>query len=77
MARERYPKLRTALRRRRSRYGTLNIDVNSARFIEREGVPNDAKVVGQTWQYPNKSGGPDKRFKNNRQIPTALYEEVP
>jgi hypothetical protein len=57
-------------------YAALTIDVGSGRFIEREGVPKDAKVVGQTWQYPNKSGGPDKRFKNNRQIPIALYEEV-
>jgi hypothetical protein len=57
-------------------YAALSIDVGNGRFIEREGVPKDAKAVGQTWQYPNKSGGPDKRFKNNRQIPIALYEEV-
>ena len=36
-------------------------------------VPRDAKVVGKTWQYVNKDGGPDRRFSNNRQMPVALY----
>ena len=26
-----------------------------------------------TWQYANKSGGPDRRFNNNRQLPICLY----
>ncbi len=46
------------------------------RFIEDDGVPGDAEVVDQTWKYVNKKGGPDKRFKNNRQLPIALYEEL-
>jgi uncharacterized tellurite resistance protein B-like protein len=33
-------------------------------------------VVDHTWQYVNKSGGPDRRFNNNRQIPICLYEEL-
>lgn len=41
-----------------------------------EGVPVDATVVGQTWKYVNKKGTPDKRFKDNKQLPVALYEEV-
>jgi Protein of unknown function (DUF4236) len=57
-------------------YGQLRIVSSDTRFIENEGVPSDAKVVGRTWQYVNKSGGPDKRFKNNRELPIALYEEV-
>ena len=35
--------------------------------------PTDAQCVGTTWQYANKSGGPDRRFKNNRQLPIMLY----
>jgi hypothetical protein len=58
------------------RYQDLNIEVSSSRFIESERVPNDAKIVGQTWKYVNKNGGPDKRFKDNRQLPIALYEEL-
>jgi hypothetical protein len=47
-----------------------------SRFIETEAVPSDASIVGQTWQHPNKSGGPDRRFKDNRQIPICLYETM-
>jgi hypothetical protein len=43
------------------------------RFIESEPPPADAQCVGTTWQYANKSGGPDRRFKNNRQLPIMLY----
>lgn len=57
-------------------YDALSIDVHAQRFIESERVPADAQVVGQTWQYVNKNGGPDRRFKGNRQIPIALYEEL-
>lgn len=57
-------------------YNDLNIDVSSNRFIESNGVPRDSEVVDQTWRYVNKKGGPDKRFKDNRQIPVTLYEEL-
>jgi hypothetical protein len=32
--------------------------------------------VDKTWRYVNKNGGPDRRFKDNRELPIALYEEV-
>ena len=57
-------------------YDRLRIAITSTQFIENSGVPRDSKVVGQTWQYVNKSGGPDRRFKDNRQLPIALYDEV-
>lgn len=57
-------------------YDDLSIVINEKRFIEDESVPRDAHVVDQTWQYVNKSGGPDRRFSNNRQIPVCLYEEL-
>jgi len=40
------------------------------------GVPSDAVIVDKTWRYVNKKGGPDKRFKDNEEIPIVLYEEV-
>ena len=46
------------------------------RFIEEEGVAGDAEVVGHTWKYVNKTGGPDRRFKDNRQLPICLFGEV-
>ncbi|WP_018915369.1 DUF4236 domain-containing protein [Thiomonas sp. FB-6] len=42
-------------------------------FIESGTPPADATVVAHTWQYVNKSGGPDRRFANNRQLPVCSY----
>lgn len=55
-------------------YSDLRIQYQDSRFIEEASVPSDAIIVGQTWQHPNKNGGPDRRFANNRQIPICLYE---
>lgn len=57
-------------------YSKLHLEFGNSRFIEGQGVPRDAQVVGHTWQYVNKSGGPDKRYKNNRQLPIVLYSEL-
>lgn len=57
-------------------YQNLNVSVEDARFIEDGSVPRDAKVVDHTWKYVNKRGGPDKRFKDNRELPIALYEDI-
>lgn len=57
-------------------YSDFRISVSSVRFVERDGVPKDAQVVGQTWQYVNRNGTPDQRFKNNKQIPVCLYGQV-
>lgn len=57
-------------------YRDLSIVATDKRFIEDGYVPHDTRVVGQTWQYVNKNGGPDRRFKNNRQLPICLYEEL-
>lgn len=56
-------------------YKNLQISGFSTRFIEDESVPRDAQVVDQTWRYVNKSGGPDRRFSNNRQLPICAYSE--
>jgi hypothetical protein len=57
-------------------YSDIKISSYTSRFIERDGIPKDAQVVGQTWEYVNKSGGPDKRFKNNSQLPICLYGKL-
>lgn len=54
----------------------LQVTVDGVRFHEVEGVPRDAKVVGQTWAKTNKDGSPDKRFKENYQIPVCLYGQI-
>lgn len=57
-------------------YSELQIDVTSTQFIESESVPRDAEIVGRTWQFVNKSGGRDRRFKENKQLPICRYEEI-
>ncbi|WP_244138008.1 hypothetical protein [Burkholderia sp. BCC0398] len=58
------------------RYDDLNLRNGSTQFIEEESVPRDAVVVGRTWRYVNKSGGPDRRFKDNRELPVVRYDEL-
>jgi hypothetical protein len=57
-------------------YQELRIDISATRFIESDTVPRDAELVDRTWKYVNKSGGPDKRFKDNKEIPVCRYEEI-
>lgn len=57
-------------------YSDISILSRTTRFVESEVIPRDAQVVGQTWKYVNKSGGPDKRFKDNKQLPICLYGEI-
>ena len=51
----------------------VQIECVDVPFVESEHVPEDAKVVGQTWAKSNKDGSPDRRFSNNYQIPVCLY----
>ncbi|MCU1285324.1 MAG: hypothetical protein JWO13_1674 [Acidobacteriales bacterium] len=54
-------------------YRNLETEARVVNFVEEEGVPSDSRVIGYTWQYTNKNGGPDKRFASNKQIPMAEY----
>jgi len=45
----------------------------STQFTENETVPSDSQVIGQTWAKCNKDGSPDRRFRDNYQIPVAHY----
>lgn len=54
-------------------YENLRSVATVQRFIEDGAVPSDSLVLGHTWQYVNVKGGPDRRFKNNRQLPILQY----
>lgn len=43
------------------------------RFIEEEKLPSDTRTVGHAWAKSNKDGSPDRRFRDNYQIPVVLY----
>ncbi len=57
-------------------YDKLEIHTEPTNFIEEEQVPRDTRVLYETWKHPNKRGGPDRRFKYNRQIPVCRYEAI-
>lgn len=57
-------------------HASLSFSTSSERFIEDGQVPPDTDVVDSTWKYANKRGGPDRRFKNNREIPICLYGKL-
>lgn len=45
-------------------------------FHEEERVPSDSEVIGYTWARTNKDGSPDRRFRDNYQIPIVRYVEL-
>jgi hypothetical protein len=57
-------------------YKNLDVVMTETRFIDDATPPADARIVGVTWRYVNKKGGPDRRFASNPQLPIALYEEI-
>lgn len=54
-------------------YKNVSITSSTKPMAETDPVPKDAMVIDHTWQYTNKDGGPDKRFKENRKIPICNY----
>lgn len=56
-------------------YQNLKISYDTIRFAD-EYPPSDANIIYNTWQYTNKGGGPDRRFKNNKEIPVCKYGEL-
>lgn len=53
-----------------------SVAAGTTNFVEDGGVPKDSTKVGTTWKYVNKSGGPDKRYKDNKQLPILQYGEL-
>jgi hypothetical protein len=49
---------------------------NAVSFIEAGTVPSDSKIIDKTWAKVNKNGTPDKRFKDNYQIPIVRYGDM-
>lgn len=57
-------------------YDSLRLTCTNQKVISDGQRPDDATLVGSTWKYLNTSGGPDKRFKDNRELPIYLYSEI-
>ncbi|MFQ9692188.1 MAG: DUF4236 domain-containing protein [Klebsiella michiganensis] len=54
----------------------LQISAENRRFQEEDGVPKDTSIDGHTWAKTNKNGSPDRRFKDNYQIPICIYGNI-
>lgn len=57
-------------------YRELEFSNSVVKFREDGNVPSDTTIAEYTWRYVNKSGGPDRRFINNVQLPVCLYGEL-
>jgi hypothetical protein len=57
-------------------YKDLIVELGTTQFVEEGSVPQDATLIDRTWKYVNKKGGPDRRFKDNRELPVMQYEEI-
>jgi len=53
----------------------LDMLVADTRFIENI-APKDTLIVDYTWRFVNNNGTPDRRFKNNRQLPACKYGTI-
>lgn len=65
----------------RERFGIIDLkelifDFTPVRFVESGKVPPDSKIIDQTWHKVNKNGAPDKRFRDNFQIPIVRYGRI-
>jgi hypothetical protein len=54
----------------------LQLSHMPVRFVETGSLPSDTKVIDRTWAKVNKNGSPDKRFKENYQIPIVRYGQI-
>ncbi|MGO8946874.1 MAG: hypothetical protein ACLQUY_04235 [Ktedonobacterales bacterium] len=52
-------------------YAQAQVTTAINNFIENGVVPPDARVVAYSWQFVNKDGGPDLRYKGNHQLPVT------
>jgi len=57
-------------------YSELAIECGTVSYVEDEGVPPDAKQIGETWQFVNRDGSRDRRFNNNRKLPVLEYGTI-
>jgi hypothetical protein len=44
--------------------------------VESESLPQDAEQIGHVWAKSNRDGSPDRRFRDNYQIPLMRYGEM-
>lgn len=56
-------------------YKNVAVSKKETLFVETSTPEVDAIIDSYTWLYVNKSGGPDRRFSHNKQLPVCIYSE--
>lgn len=54
-------------------YRDVVIEADTTRFVEPSPPPSDTPIEGNTWQFVNKDGSPDRRYKQNPKRFIARY----
>lgn len=54
-------------------FNEIQMNIGKMTFLEDEREPNDATLLGKTYEYTNKDGSPDKRYKENREVALVEY----
>lgn len=57
-------------------YTDVVLSFQETRFVEDGAVPSDAKLIGYTYRYVNKNGGPDRRYSYNPRYPLLHYGDI-
>ena len=55
---------------------TVKVSFAMTRFAETEQPPRDSVQRGSTWQFANKDGSRDARYRENQEIPYMVYAEL-
>ncbi|MCH3971756.1 MAG: DUF4236 domain-containing protein [Oscillospiraceae bacterium] len=56
------------------KYNEMNFTFSTTRFIEKgKSTAKDAEIVDWTWQYMNRNGTPDMRYRQNQKYPVYRY----
>jgi hypothetical protein len=54
----------------------VEIRIGPRNLVEEEGLPGDAEQIGHVCAKANKDGSPDRRFRDNYQMPLMRYGEM-
>lgn len=54
----------------------VSLTFSTERIPETSKIPEDVPIAGYTWAKANKDGSPDRRFRDNYQIPVCLYGNI-
>lgn len=57
-------------------YNEIELEHTNTSFISSRREASDAKQIGSTWKKVNKNGTPDKRYKDNYEIPIYVYGDI-